>query len=546
MLRIFILFLFFSISWSQSLPREYVLLIRFLNTKDKEIGNIILREYPKAVFINDLKLLLAQEYYRSGDHNQARNLLLDVDPKRLKHDLRDAYKRLWLSLSLDEKEAFLKDPVLFREFAKKARLKSEEAKRVSEELFRKRQYSLIRDLWINNPYPETCSVYGASLYHMKENQKAIDVLRECPDDNLKVEYLARAYHRDGNYEMLSSLVESFPYVGVLIGKLYLFSGDYERSAEFLKKAQNSYEKFFYLGLVHYILGDYENAISYFRESKSYSKSPSEESKSNFWISKSYSSIGINSLSVKYMVESSRGEGFYSLMARAYLKEPLVHRGFKRVLGETFPKEANVIKAIHDAGFVHYARLEAFARIEHISPSDIASIVNFDPFLGIRLALRKYSASSDIYNAVAFPKPFSSQVLKISQEYGVDPNLVWAVMRQESLFDVYAVSVSNAKGLMQLIDSTARWVANKEGINLIDVYDVETNIRLGTAYLKYLMDFWNGDMVRVIASYNAGENRVKGFIQYKDPYVFIETIPISETRNYLQRVLYNYYIYSSYN
>ncbi len=118
------------------------------------------------------------------------------------------------------------------------------------------------------------------------------------------------------------------------------------------------------------------------------------------------------------------------------------------------------------------------------------------------------------------------------------------MRQESLFDVQATSVANARGLMQLIDSTARWVAQREGITLTDIYDPDTNIRLGTAYLRYLMDLWNGDMVRVIASYNAGENRVKSFIQHSDPYVFIETIPLSETRNYVKRVLYNYYIYSA--
>jgi len=70
--------------------------------------------------------------------------------------------------------------------------------------------------------------------------------------------------------------------------------------------------------------------------------------------------------------------------------------------------------------------------------------------------------------------------------------------------------------------------------------------LGTAYLREMIELWKGDWVRAIASYNAGPNRVRGFIQYADPYVFIETIPISETRNYVKRVLENYYIYRALN
>jgi soluble lytic murein transglycosylase len=130
-------------------------------------------------------------------------------------------------------------------------------------------------------------------------------------------------------------------------------------------------------------------------------------------------------------------------------------------------------------------------------------------------------------------------------FGVDKNLIWAIMRQESLFDPWAISPSGAKGLMQLMDFTAREVSQRYRI-LNSVFSPRENILLGTAYLREMIEHWKGDWVRAIASYNAGPNRVRGFIQHADPYVFIETIPISETRNYVKRVLENYYTYRALN
>ncbi|MGC8852745.1 MAG: lytic transglycosylase domain-containing protein, partial [Hydrogenobacter sp.] len=107
----------------------------------------------------------------------------------------------------------------------------------------------------------------------------------------------------------------------------------------------------------------------------------------------------------------------------------------------------------------------------------------------------------------------------------------------------AVSVSGAKGLMQIIDSTAKWLYKHTGIEPKSIFDPETNIMLGTAYLRHLYDTWNGDLVKVLASYNAGPHRVKSWTDYSDPYLFIENIPFKETREYVTRVLYNYYVYA---
>lgn len=126
-------------------------------------------------------------------------------------------------------------------------------------------------------------------------------------------------------------------------------------------------------------------------------------------------------------------------------------------------------------------------------------------------------------------------------------LVHGIIRQESTFNPTIVSSAGARGLMQLMPATAQLVAGKLGLkhtNARLTADPSYNITLGSAYLAELIDRFNGSWVMAIAGYNAGPNRVRQWIQtYGDPRTeavdvvdWIELIPISETRNYVQRVL----------
>ncbi len=127
-------------------------------------------------------------------------------------------------------------------------------------------------------------------------------------------------------------------------------------------------------------------------------------------------------------------------------------------------------------------------------------------------------------------------------------LAHAITRQESQFDARIASTSNAQGLMQLLPSTAKHVANKTGLSVdpTNLYDPETNVALGTAYLQELMGNFDGSLPLTIGSYNAGPGRMRQWLNSSmgDPrgkdvdFVvdWIETIPFNETRNYVQRVL----------
>ena len=136
---------------------------------------------------------------------------------------------------------------------------------------------------------------------------------------------------------------------------------------------------------------------------------------------------------------------------------------------------------------------------------------------------------------------------------IDPAVALGLIRQESSFDIGAISPSGARGLMQLMPFTAQAVAKQAGIptSLVSLTgDPSHNMRLGTAYLQEMLDRFDNSLPLAVAAYNAGPHRVDEWLtENGDPRVgpidmldWIELIPINETRNYVQRVLENVVIY----
>lgn len=542
-----LLLLTFLYAWAQ-LPKEYELLIQFKQTSDSSIAYRILKDYPDAVFKDDLMLLLAKLEKSKGMEEEAKRLIKDINPKNLSSQYKDDYVGLWKELGLDPKEGFLKHPVIFREFIPQLKLSQEEALNASEELFRRRYYKEVISLLGPLEFNKVCYMLGKSYLALREKEKAIDTFEKCDDARAKAD-LAVLYfelgQKDQSERILSTLQDKRLLSDALfrMGRQCLTREDYRCAIDYLSRMEPSYKREFNLGLSYYALGDYSKALDSFLRSLEYTKDKEERSASYFWAYKSAFMIDKERAN-EYLIKASNGNGFYYAVASAMLGLPVASKAIKVVMeDENLPKTASIIKAIWLAGFPEYARLEAFKRIGEMSSSDILALSKLDTHLAIRLAIRKYCYGSVVYSAIAFPKPFWNTVERASNTYGISPALIYAVMRQESLFDTYAISVAGAKGLMQLLDGTAQYMARKEGVRIKSLFHPETNILLGVAYLRYLLDMWNGDLVRALASYNAGPTRVKNWNSTEDVYLFIETVPIAETRNYVKRVLYNYYVYS---
>ncbi|MFN3813100.1 MAG: transglycosylase SLT domain-containing protein [Aquificaceae bacterium] len=540
----------FTIVHSQTLPlpEEYRLLSQYLKDRDVLLGEKILRDFPRAVFSEDLKLMIAEDLYKIGKPDDAKGYIQKVDIKRLMSDMLSKYAELWKELGLSKKEALLSNPSLFRDFIGIVELKSEEALYVAEKLIKARYYEDALKLLVNFKKEDVCYYLGLTYYNTGNREHAKEVFEDCQDERV-YPYLTRLYIEERNEDAVREVLvkvrstELRDSLLFFMGRYYLYTGEYEKAKEYIFLMTDSYERYFNLGLLNFIDADYEHASFYFMKALYLAKDKRDKSQASFWVYKSYFAEGKENIALRYLVEATKGDGFYSVLAKVYVGEPIVHRSLRHILSDNIlPSQANVIKAIKDAGFYHYSRLEAFERLERMSPSDIVAISRFDPFLAIKLAINKKGYSSQVYNLVAFPTPYDVYVYEASEHFDVPTEVIWAVMRQESLFDPNAVSSSKAKGLMQLMDSTASWIAKKVGLRNFNIYDPKDNIKLGTAYLRHLYDYWGGDLVRVLASYNAGENRVNGWRNYRDTHVFIETIPYEETRNFVKKVLYNFYVY----
>jgi len=150
-------------------------------------------------------------------------------------------------------------------------------------------------------------------------------------------------------------------------------------------------------------------------------------------------------------------------------------------------------------------------------------------------------------AQRFPMPYRADVFKQATAVGLDPAYVYGLIRQESRFMMDARSHVGAGGLMQVMPATAKWTAKKLGVEFRPdmLHDRDTNLRLGTGYLKLVMDSFDGSQAMAAAAYNAGPNRPRRWREgpQLDAAVWTENIPIWETRDYVRKVLSNATIYA---
>ena len=178
----------------------------------------------------------------------------------------------------------------------------------------------------------------------------------------------------------------------------------------------------------------------------------------------------------------------------------------------------------------------------------------------KTSLAIYTGRKAIYKniylpSLNYPLPKKTLFETYKKDSYIPLNVALAITRQESAFEIGAISRAGARGLMQLMPRTARVTAKKINYKYIRknlTTSPSYNIKLGTFYFKEMLDKFNGSYVLALASYNAGPNRVKRWLKtYGDPrkneidqVTWIELIPISETRNYVQRVLEGIYMYGA--
>jgi soluble lytic murein transglycosylase len=226
---------------------------------------------------------------------------------------------------------------------------------------------------------------------------------------------------------------------------------------------------------------------------------------------------------------------------------LLHRGkvlFELGLGEDAEKE--LLTGDYRAGDAHYVGLELYRQT-------VARGVNYR---GLRY-MKRYgfgylrmpleSMPLEFWESL-FPMPWGDELQASAAPHQLDPYLVAGLIRQESEFNPAAHSHAGAMGLMQIMPATGRGLAQRLGIQSFatpHLYQPELSLRLGTLHLKQVFDRYQNELEISLAAYNAGEHRAAKWIEWGDfdePGKFVETIPFTETRGYVQSVLRNADIY----
>lgn len=160
-------------------------------------------------------------------------------------------------------------------------------------------------------------------------------------------------------------------------------------------------------------------------------------------------------------------------------------------------------------------------------------------------LEKKPDKYDLRWRLVYPVHYYDEVLKYSQRTGNNAPIILSIIREESYFNPSALSVSGAKGLMQIMPATASEISAKKGLGSYSLFTPSSNIRVGNYYYAFLKSQLSGMDVSAIASYNGGIGSVtrwKKSLYYNDADGFVEQIPYEETRNYVKKVFRSYWNY----
>ncbi|MGL5415636.1 MAG: lytic transglycosylase domain-containing protein [Clostridium sp.] len=169
-------------------------------------------------------------------------------------------------------------------------------------------------------------------------------------------------------------------------------------------------------------------------------------------------------------------------------------------------------------------------------------------IGILIAIILIVSGIFVMKNYVFPYAHKDIVNEYSKEYNLDPLLVLSVMKAESGFNENAHSHKDAIGLMQITKSTGAWIWEQMGgtnFNPDVLYNENTNIKMGCWYLNNLSKEFNGNRELILAAYNAGRGNVNKWLknpEYSKDGKTLTVIPFKETKNYVDRIDFNYEVY----
>ncbi|MFQ5666171.1 MAG: transglycosylase SLT domain-containing protein [Candidatus Binatia bacterium] len=438
---------------------------------------------------------------------------------------------------------------------------------------------------------------AGALYGLGQTEQALDTWRllveRYPGSPTAPEALFRRasvlWNLDRDREALQAFVQfrrhygddrRAPEVLYAIGRIHQRAGhaqraiaSYARLARRYPQSRPAPESRWRIGWIQYLGRDPSAATATFSALARRARSPRRRNEATYWQARAYEKAGHAAAAKRlYRAIIDRdADDYYALWAERRLGLPSrlpapQGPGIDPARTDSFPSlQATLISPFHverwqelkAAGVYPLARRElaAIARDHRREPALMAYLIRaYQTVDGYAAALRLLSRLDDSVALspferarLSYPLAFWPIVRREARTHAVDPLLVEALMRQESLFDPASRSSAGAEGLMQLMPTTVtRWATPQERpIAPADLTQPELNIRLGVRELAALLARFQGDMLKALAAYNAGESAVEKW-ERRAPQLeadeFIECISYRETRDYVKRVVSNYRTY----
>jgi len=379
----------------------------------------------------------------------------------------------------------------------------------------------------------------------------------------------------------------------LLYTFYKNRNDYKNARFYLDKIVEGGSKYFEksdllwkAGFLSYEEGDYSSAIKYFRMSSESAGNDSKQfSKALFWTGKSAEKIRLSAYAQTMFKKAESSDSYYGWLSRYRVDGSKMNlmslNDIKcRDIGLSDGTDSddyswNRLRNIKDKKFVHYLERSFLLNMlgddgnsvyelnkgrKLLKNPDRAGKVALASLLvhlgGYREAidylrtehdnsLNILSPSEDIMRIV-YPFAYYDEIARSSKDASINPFFVMALIRQESFFNPAALSTAGAVGLMQVMPSTAEKVAGSDIYGEM-LYDYRLNISIGVKYLSGLMGENGRNPYLVLPAYNAGEKKLaewKKKIDYSDPEYFTEKITYGETREYIKKVMTNFFNYMS--
>jgi soluble lytic murein transglycosylase len=407
----------------------------------------------------------------------------------------------------------------------------------------------------------------------------LQIAQRGPDAAAALEALALIYWHDDQYDLaratLNRLVANFPGSSLAPGAMLRVGKTFEEQHQ-LDSARAQYRKLaarypgsdaaeearFRIPWTLYSARNYRIAAAGFQSAGARAKDPIDRDMCEYWRARSLEKAG----------DSDEARALFAKLAESTDSNYYPELASRRV-GAAKPDlpaasapdpESGGVPPVSGVAEYHMARLQTLRALglKELEPEELKALEEhaggtaemrrfvlagfasadawYDAIVAATHMEKNGQLSHPVAERVRYPRAYWDLFQPASTRLALDPYLVLALARQESLFNPNATSGSNARGLMQLIPSTARKMASQQGLDsgAIHLYDPSVNVELGTAYLKNLFEMFHGDAFRAVAAYNAGESAVSKW-NAQSPGAddeWVENIAYKETREYVKKVI----------